>query len=149
MAKTTTPQTSNNAPTQEWGVIHIFGYGETQIIGDGMNKKFPTTDLLKVQDVVDYIYSFKPEGNESANEYHIINVFKNNFVSFIPKDSTSESWKIEYADLDSTTIEALSTELLNKPTTDETTSSNETISSEETTSSNETTSSEETTETTL
>ena len=125
MAKTTTKtQTLTNTPTQEWAVIHIFGYGETQIIGDGVNKKFPTTDLLKVQDVVDYIYSFKPESNTTSKEYHLINIFKNSRVSFLPKSDVvgqENSFSVEYADLDTTTIEALSTELLNKPTSEETT----------------------------
>jgi len=124
MAKTKTTQTSNNTPIQEWGVIHIFGYGETQIIGDGMNKKFPTTDLLKVQDVVDYIYSLKPESNTTSKEYHLINIFKNSRVSFLPKSDVAgqdNSFSVEYADLNTTTIEALSTELWNKPTSEETT----------------------------
>jgi len=128
MAKTTTTQTSNNTPTQEWGVIHIFGYGETQIIGDATNKKFATTDLLKVQDVVDYIYSLKPESNTTSKEYHLINIFKNSRVSFLPKSDVAgqdNSFSVEYADLDTTTIEALSTELWNKPTSEEPTSSEE------------------------
>lgn len=125
MAKTTTTKKSNNAPTQEWGVIHIFGYGETQIIGDGINKKFPTTDLLKVQDVVDYIYSFKPESNTTSKEYHLINIFKNSRVSFLPKSDVAgqdNSFSVEYSDLDTTTIEALSAELWNKLTSEDTTS---------------------------
>jgi len=124
MAKTKTTQTSNNIPIQEWGVIHIFGYGETQIIGDGINKKFPTTELLKVQDVVDYIYSLKPESNPTSKEYHLINIFKDSRVSFLPKSDVAgqdNSFSVEYADLDTTTIEALSTELWNKPTSEETT----------------------------
>ena len=125
MAKTTTKtQTLTNTPTQEWAVIHIFGYGETQIIGEGINKKFLTTELFKVQDVVDYIYSLKPESNTTSKEYHLINIFKNSRVSFLPKSDVvgqENSFSVEYADLDTTTIEALSTELLNKPTSEETT----------------------------
>lgn len=119
MAKTTTKPTATAtevAPTISWATIHIFGYGETQIIGDDkMNKKFNTTDLTKVQDVVDYVYSLKPEGNESPKEYHIINIFKDTQIHFIPKDSSFESWIVEYADVDITTIDALATELMDKP----------------------------------
>jgi hypothetical protein len=119
MANTTTKPTATAtevAPTISWATIHIFGYGETQIIGDDkMNKKFNTTDLTKVEDVVDYVYSLKPEGNQAPKEYHIINIFKDMQVSFIPKDSSFESWSVEYADVDTTTIDALATELIDKP----------------------------------
>ena len=116
MAKTTTKSTTTATATSTWSTLHIFGYGETQLIGDEkMNKKFNTTDLTKVQEVVDYVYSLKPEGNEAPKEYHIINIFKDSQVTFIPKDSSFESWNVEYADLDTTTIDALATELIDKP----------------------------------
>jgi hypothetical protein len=119
MAKTTTKSTATAtevAPIISWATIHIFGYGETQIIGDDkMNKKFNTTDLTKVQDVVNYAYSLKPEGNEAPKEYHAINIFRDSQIHFIPKDSSFESWRFEYADLDTTTIDALATELIDKP----------------------------------
>lgn len=115
MTTITTTTSTELTSTISWGTMHIFGYGETQIIGnDKMNKKFSSTDLTKVQDVVDYIYSFKPEGNEAPKEYHIINISKDSQVHFVPKHSTSQSWRIEYADLDTTTIDALATEITEK-----------------------------------
>jgi hypothetical protein len=97
--------------TLTWNTIHIFGYGETQIIGKDFNKKVPTSVLTTVQAVVDNVYSFKPEGNTSTEEYHAVNIFNTMFVDFQPKQSDVEGWRVEYADLDSALIEALVSEI--------------------------------------
>ena len=63
-----------------WSTLHIFGYGETQLIGTDSNKKVPTSALTKVQAVVDNVYSFKPEGNTATEVYHAINIFNDLFA---------------------------------------------------------------------
>ena len=40
--------------------IHIFGYGETQIIKKDVNFKTKTSDLTKVQPLLDAIWAEKP-----------------------------------------------------------------------------------------
>ena len=106
--------------TPTWGTIHIFGYGETQIIGnENINKKYSTLNLSKVQDVIDYAYSLKPKDNDAPKEYHIVNIFKDWQIHFIPKDTNLESWRVEYADLETTTIDALALELMEKPLVEE------------------------------
>ena len=96
---------------QTWNTIHIFGYGETQIIGKDFNKKVPTSVLTTVQAVVDNVYSFKPEGNTSIEEYHAINIFNTMFADWQPKQSDVEGWRTQYSDLDSAVIEALVAEI--------------------------------------
>lgn len=113
MATITQNATENS--THNFATIHIFGYGETQIIADNkLDKKFNTSDLLKVQDVVDYVYSLKPKSNEAPKEYHIINIFKDSQVYFIPKNPSFEPWSVEYGDLEIATIDALALELMDK-----------------------------------
>jgi uncharacterized protein YqfB (UPF0267 family) len=41
----------------EYSTIHIFGYGETQLISSDSNKKVATSTLTKVQAVIDNVYS--------------------------------------------------------------------------------------------
>ena len=41
--------------------IHIFGYGETQLISNENNDKYPTDKLTKVTALVDAIWNLKPE----------------------------------------------------------------------------------------
>jgi hypothetical protein len=116
MAKTTTTATTANTNSiPSWNTIHIFGYGETQVIGnDKLNKKFSTKDLTKVQAVVDYLFTTKPEENNATKEYHTINIFNNGHVDFVPKDSNSKGWRVKFEDLVLTTINALAQELLDK-----------------------------------
>jgi hypothetical protein len=92
-----------------WSVLYIFGYGETQLIGEGFNKKVLTSELIKVQAVVDNLYSFKPEDSTATEDYHLVNVFENAFGSYVPKDV--EQWRVEYAELDKTAIEELVAEI--------------------------------------
>jgi hypothetical protein len=98
--------------TQTWNTIHIFGYGETQIIGKDLNKKVPTSVLNTVQAVVDNVYSFKPEGNSATEEYHAVNIFNTMFADWQTKQQGVEGWRVQYADLDSAAIEALAAEIV-------------------------------------
>ena len=92
-----------------WSTLHIFGYGETQLIGEDFNKKVLTSELTKVQAVVDNLYSFKPEGSTATEDYHSINVFKDLFGAYVLKDLND--WRVKYAELDATAIEELVAEI--------------------------------------
>ena len=94
-----------------WSTLHIFGYGETQLIGKDFNKKVPSTVLTTLTDVVINVYSFKPEGNEATEEYHAINIFNTMFSDWQPKSSDAKGWRTEYAELDATAIDALVAEI--------------------------------------
>ena len=98
--------------TQTWNTLHIFGYGETQIIGKDLNKKVPTSVLTIVQAVVDNVYSFKPEGNTATKEYHAINIFNDMFSDWQTSQQGVEGWRVQYPDLDSAEIEALVAEII-------------------------------------
>jgi hypothetical protein len=100
-------------PLENWSNIHIFGYGETQIIGNpNLNKKFQTSNLTKVQEAIDFIFSLRPESANSIAEYHIINIFKDYKLTFVPSDFSLEPWDIDYENMDTTTIDALAGELI-------------------------------------
>ena len=109
--------TTTTASKNIWGTMHIYGYGETQLIGnDDLNKKYSTTELTKVQEVIDYIYSLKPEGNPTSIEYHVINIFKDWKVEFRSKPLLvlENTFSIKYTDLDTTSIDELATEIIEK-----------------------------------
>ena len=102
MAKTTT----------EWSTLHIFGYGETQLIGADFNKKVSSSVLITLQAVVDNVYSFKPVDNPATEEYHAINIFNDMFADWQTKDSSTKGWRTEYSQLDATLIDALVAEIV-------------------------------------
>jgi hypothetical protein len=102
----------------ELSTLHIFGYGETQVIGtDGdtsVNKKVSSAGLTSLTAVVDNVYSFKPVDNLSPNEYHAINIFNNMFADYQPSGEF-DSWRTEWALLDQAYIDALVAEVLAQP----------------------------------
>ena len=94
-----------------WSTLHIFGYGETQLIGTDSNKKVPSTALTTLVAVVNNVYSFKPEDNTANEEYHAINIFHDMFADWQPKASEAKGWRTEYAKLDAEAIAALVAEI--------------------------------------
>lgn len=98
----------------KWSTIHIFGYGETQLIGKDLNKKVKTSELTTVQAVIDNVYSLKPEDNLATTEYHSINIFNDMFSDWATKDKETKGWRTQYSLLDATLIDALITEITGK-----------------------------------
>jgi len=98
--------------------IHIFGYGETQIVSKDLNFKTKTTELTTVQAVIDEIFSKKPQDNQATIDgYHSISIFNYNDVRWVQKDQKSFNLKKE--ETLKTCIDALIAELqsLKPPTT--------------------------------
>jgi len=104
MAKKTTTTTT-------WSTLHIFGYGETQLIGTDFNKKVPSSALTTLQAVVDNVYSFKPVDNPATEQYHAINIFNDMFADWQTSQQGVQGWRTEYAELDVTLIDALIVEI--------------------------------------
>jgi hypothetical protein len=100
------------ATTTEWSTLHIFGYGETQLIGTDFNKKVNTSLLTTAQAVIDNVYSFKPEGNTATKEYHAINIFNDMFADWQTSQQGVDGWRVEYSELDATAIDALIAEII-------------------------------------
>ena len=96
---------------KNFNTIHIFGYGETQLISSDSNKKVATLTLTKVQAVIDNVYSKKPADNNAGTDYHAINIFDNMFADYQPKTREEKSFRVEYKDLDATLINELVEEI--------------------------------------
>ena len=92
-----------------YNTLHIFGYGETQLIGDDFNKKVKSSDLTKLQAVVDNVWSTKPADSDASQSYHAINIFNDLFADWQPNSGTG--FRTPYADLDKTEIDALVDEI--------------------------------------
>jgi len=91
--------------------LHIFGYGETQLIGTDFNKKVPTSALISVLAVIDDVYSFKPEENTATKEYHAINIFNDMFADWQTAQQGVEGWRVQFADLNKTALDELVAEI--------------------------------------
>ena len=91
-----------------YNTLHIFGYGECQVITDTENKKVPTSDCASVQAVVDMVYALKPSGNSAGTDYRTINIFNGLFADY---QSPEGSFRVEYAELDPALIDQLVAEI--------------------------------------
>lgn len=99
---------------QQWNTVHIFGYGESQAIGDGYNKKVDTINLESAQEVIDEIYSKKPKDSNASAEYHAINIFNGIFADYQPKEG--DSFRVNFDELDATLIDSLVEEIVDEGT---------------------------------
>jgi hypothetical protein len=94
-----------------FNTIHIFGYGETQVIKEKDGKKVSSSELSALQAVIDNVFSKKPEDNAASIAYHAINIFNDLFADFIPSNKDEKSFRIAYSELDAALIEALVVEI--------------------------------------
>lgn len=93
-----------------WSTLHIFGYGETQLIGDNFNYKTSTSNLAAAPAVVADVYSKKPADSDASASYHAVNIFKDMFADYQPNEGTG--FRVQYADLNQVLIDALVEEIL-------------------------------------
>ena len=91
-----------------YNTLHIFGYGECQVITDTENKKVPTSDCPSAQDVVDMVYAFKPVDNNAGTDYRAINIFNDMFADY---QSPEGNFRVDYSELDSALIDQLVSEI--------------------------------------
>jgi hypothetical protein len=100
----------------DYTVLHIFGYGETQVIGKDLNKKVSSSSLTKLQAVVDNVYSKKPADSDASTDYHAINIFNSQFVDYIGKGNATQpfkknSFRVPFKDIDVTLVNDLINEI--------------------------------------
>ena len=91
--------------------IHIFGHGETQIIGENIDKKVLTSSLTSAQAVIDNVYGKKPVDNNAGASFFTINIHIDMFSDYIPSNIQEKHFRTPYAELDATLINTLIAEV--------------------------------------
>lgn len=92
-----------------WNTLHIFGYGQDQLISDTENKLVNAELCPSTKDVVDMVYSHKPQDNPATIDYRTINIFNNMFVDY--SDNDGNHFRVDYSELDAALIEKLAIEI--------------------------------------
>ena len=95
-----------------WITLHIFGFGDVQVISQGGSVTKPASSLTSLQSVVDNVWSTKPVGYIGVEDYHAINIFESLFADWLPNDNKEKDFRTQYADLDIVAIQALVDEVL-------------------------------------
>lgn len=95
-----------------FNTLHIFGFGDVQVItkDGGATKK--SSDLTTLQAVIDNVWSKKNSDNEGTKEYHAVNIFNGMFADWQSKVKGEKSYRTEYAKLDLVVVQALIDEVL-------------------------------------
>ncbi len=93
-----------------WNTLHIFGYGQIQLVSNTENKLVDSNLCPSTQLVVDMIYSHKPEGNSATIDFRTINIFNQLFSDY---QSIEDTFRTNYSELDIALIEQLVTEVRN------------------------------------
>ena len=96
-----------------WNVMHIFGYGESQMIGSDKNGKVESSTLSTIAPLMSYLATKQQPGTDiSLSTLYSLNIYNSKFVDFLPKDTAANKrQRFAYADLDDSYINNFATEL--------------------------------------
>ena len=89
----------------EFSTIHIFAYGEAQIISKDLNFKTSVGSFTKLQAVITDVKSKKP-ADKTDGDYHAINIFYSADCRYMGKEKES-SFSCKLSDLNETKLNAL------------------------------------------
>jgi len=93
--------------------IHVFNFGKTQVIGKELNKTFDSTELNTLEAFINHVKSKKPEGQEDS-DFHAINIFRDMFVDYLPKETGVKNYRVKYSEIDEELINSFISELEEK-----------------------------------
>ena len=101
---------------KQFSTIHIFGYGETQIIGKDNNGKVQSSELTSLTALVDHIKTFLPATGVTLTNYHVIHIFEGSDVRYLgvgTEDRKEEtSFSVGFDQIDQTLLTALVDEII-------------------------------------
>ena len=95
-----------------WSTLHIFGFGDVQVISKNGGATKKASILTKLQAVIDNVWSTKPTDSKITKEYHAINIFEGMFADWQTKVPKEKGFRTEYSKLDDSLIQQLVDEVL-------------------------------------
>ena len=103
---------------KQFSTIHIFGYGETQIIGETNNGKIPSLSLTTLVPFVDHVKTFLPESGVTLTDYHVIHIFEGSDVRYLgvgTEDRKEEtSFSVKYDQINTVILDTFVNEIISK-----------------------------------
>lgn len=96
-----------------WNTMHVFGYGQSQMIGPDKNGFAASDTLNTLGSMITYLASQQQEGtNVSLQTLFALNIFNGQFVDFLPNSKdNNQMQRFKWVDLDPATIDAFADEL--------------------------------------
>jgi hypothetical protein len=104
-----------------FNTIHIFGFGDTQIIKADLNKSVKASELTTQTTFVDAIKAIKPE-DVVLTDYHVIHIFEGDSVRYLGQSTEVKadktSFTVEWANVPTALLDALVAEIETKVATE-------------------------------
>ena len=98
-----------------WNTIHIFGYGESQVIGNEANGKVANGDLKMLAPLLTVLAKKQQKGTKiTLEDTHVLNIFNGAFVDFRPRGMKNKGQRFAWNDINTKTINKLADELISK-----------------------------------
>ena len=97
---------------ENYNTLLIFGYGQTQLITNNENKLVNSDELASLNAVIQDIYSKKPLGNKSQEDYTRIAIYNNDFADWV-NNNPDDYFKVPYNELNQSLINSLVLEIKN------------------------------------
>ena len=99
----------------QFNTIHLFGFGDTQIIGKDNDGTVKSDTLANLTAFVDHIVTFKPE-EVVLTDYHVIHIFNGMDVRYLGKGTENQEDKTDFivgmTEVDETILANLVDELI-------------------------------------
>lgn len=99
----------------QFNTIHLFGFGDAQIIGKDNNGTVKSDTLTTLEAFVDHVKTFKPE-EVVLTDYHVIHIFNGMDIRYLGKSTENKEDKTDFivniSELDSAILDALVNELI-------------------------------------
>lgn len=91
-----------------WNTLHIFGYGQVQLISNTENKLVDWDLCPSTQAVVDMVYSHKPLDSVATTNYRVVTIYNEKAAIY---QTIDDSFRVDYSELDLALIEQLVSEI--------------------------------------
>jgi hypothetical protein len=99
----------------QFNTIHLFGFGDSQIIGQDNNGTVKSDTLTNLQAFVDHVVTFKPE-EVILTDYHVIHIFNEMDVRYLGRGTENRADKTDFivsmTEIDATILANLVDELI-------------------------------------
>ncbi len=96
-----------------WNTIHVFGHGQTQIIGKEANGAIPSEGLKSVGPLLEHLASLRKKGTKlSLDELHSLNILNGLFIDFRSGRDSNSHQRFGWADINPRLAEKLANEVM-------------------------------------
>ena len=114
LKKATASKKQPKAKTPVWSTIHIFGYGESQVMGINLNRKTANSELKALAPLLAALAAQQQKGTIlTLGNAYAINIFNDAFIDFLPNEpSKNKQQRFAWSDIDHKAINKLASEIL-------------------------------------